>query len=253
MKYLSIILISLNCFSQKTIVVDYTLHSEIVPGQTVETDFRLYSNQEKYLYNLITLGESSKNDLKLDNEEQEKDEITVVQRIIDNETIFFTYTDFNAKKTITSDNIDQVKYLIEEDTPSLKWEILNETKKIDKYICKKAKTYFRGREYYGWFTEEIPNSGGPWKFNNTPGLLLEVADVTNKYHWYATKININDTPFQIPNVNYKKIDLKTSVQLIEDFYKKRSEITNSRLSEGAYSVQSKIIRSGFEIKYEWEN
>lgn len=57
----------------------------------------------------------------------------------------------------------------------------------------------------------------------------------------------------MPNVNYKKIDLKTSVQFIDDFFKKRSEITNSRLSEGAYSVQSKIIRSGFELKYEWEN
>ena len=253
MKYLIILLISLNCFSQKTIVVDYTLHSEIIPGQKVETNFRLYSNQEKHHYKLLALDENPKNNLKLDNEEQEKDEITVVQRIIDNETIFFTYTDLKKKKIVTSDNIDNIKYQIEEGIPDLKWEILSETKQIDKYTCKKIKTSFRGREYYGWFTEEIPNSVGPWKFNNAPGLLLEVADVTHKYHWYATKIKMDDAPFEMPNVNYKTIDLKTSVQLIEDFYKKRSEITNSRLSEGAYSVQSKVIRSGFEIKYEWEN
>lgn len=252
MKYLLVFLISLNCFSQTTIVADYTLQSEIIPGQTIKTNFRLYSNQQQYLYKLLPLMEKPTEDFKIISEDQEKDEIAVVKRIIDNKTIYFTYTDLISKKTISSDNIDGVGYIIEEDTPNLNWEILNETKKIDKYTCQKAKTYFRGREYHAWFTDEIPNSGGPWKFNNTPGLILEVADINGKYQWFTTKIKIDDTTFEMPNVNYKKIDLKTSVQLIDDFYKKRAEITNSRLSEGAYSVQSKIIRSGFEIKYEWE-
>ncbi len=68
-----------------------------------------------------------------------------------------------------------------EKVPNFKWEIKNEKKKILGYLCQKAITTFRGRNYEAWFTSKIPLSEGPYKFGGLPGLILEIYDVAKHY------------------------------------------------------------------------
>lgn len=60
------------------------------------------------------------------------------------------------------------------DTEPIRWNILDETKKIHNYTCQKAETTFRGRNYEAWFTTDIPIPDGPWKFRGLPGLIVYI-------------------------------------------------------------------------------
>lgn len=71
-------------------------------------------------------------------------------------------------------------YPIEE---KITWKIFNETKIIQKYKCRKAIGKYKNREYIAWFTEEIPFSEGPYVFKGLPGLIVEVYDTKNYYHF----------------------------------------------------------------------
>lgn len=54
------------------------------------------------------------------------------------------------------------------------WEITNEEKEINGYLCKKAISNLNGYHFEAWYTEEIPVSIGPEKFDGLPGLILYV-------------------------------------------------------------------------------
>lgn len=92
------------------------------------------------------------------------------------------------------------------------WEILNETKEIDGFLCYKAKTvktiknpagYFSS-PVVAWFCPQLSFSAGPLDFNDLPGLILQVKYRGATYE--ATKINLKSE---------LKIDLK-----LYDQYKK---------------------------------
>lgn len=79
-------------------------------------------------------------------------------------------------------------YYIKEITPKIEWKISRDSKEIGKFTCKKATTFFRGRQYTAWFTNEIPVPFGPWKLQGLPGLILEAYDTEKYVHWYFKNV-----------------------------------------------------------------
>ena len=85
------------------------------------------------------------------------------------------------------------------------WEILNETKEIDGFLCYKAITVKTIKNPSGnfsspvvaWFCPKLSYSAGPLDFNGLPGLILQVKYRGATYE--ATKINLKSE---------LKIDLK---------------------------------------------
>lgn len=63
------------------------------------------------------------------------------------------------------------------------WKLYNETKVVNGYNVQKATVNYSGRDYIAWFTHEIPISDGPFKFNGLPGLIIELSDSQNHYHF----------------------------------------------------------------------
>lgn len=53
------------------------------------------------------------------------------------------------------------------------WQFSSDTLRVLGYLCQKATTSFRGREYTAWFAPEIPINEGPWKLFGLPGLILK--------------------------------------------------------------------------------
>ena len=97
----------------------------------------------------------------------------------------------------------KTKYEYEEFQPELKWQLHNDSKKILDYSCKKATVKYRGREFTAWYTTEVPINNGPYVFEGLPGLILELEDSQNKYHF--TAVGIDKKPMDIYLRNGKEI------------------------------------------------
>lgn len=72
--------------------------------------------------------------------------------------------------------LGKVEYVVSEELPLPEWKITLETKNLGGYLCQKATTRFKGRNYEAWFTNKLPYRTGPWKFGGLPGLILEIGD-----------------------------------------------------------------------------
>ncbi|RKS53409.1 GLPGLI family protein [Gillisia mitskevichiae] len=102
------------------------------------------------------------------------------------------YKNREQNQIITTEKKGKDDYLYTEELKQLDWRILPETKVVAGYKVQKAKTYFAGRNYIAWFTEELPISEGPYKFSGLPGLIIQIQDAQNHYNYQLIKWeNIN--------------------------------------------------------------
>lgn len=174
----------------------------------------------------------------------------------------FLHHNFNLDTLFFQYGIMEKSYYVYEQSPYFKWEILKEKKTIKDYTCQKAKTHFRGRTYYVWFTTEIPTQTGPWKFNGLPGLILRVENSTSTILMKATKIQKKpDTTLGalITQIDFlqpkgERLSLKEFIPLkdneFNEMIKKQSALRNSRNTTSVISKPAE--RQGFEKVYEWE-
>lgn len=109
----------------------------------------------------------------------------------------------SADKKIIYQKRYKTKYQYEEQQPEFTWQLHNDSKKILNYNCKKATAKYRGREYIAWYASEIPVNNGPYVFEGLPGLILEIEDSNNKYHFIA--VGIDKKPMDIYLRNDKEI------------------------------------------------
>ena len=103
---------------------------------------------------------------------------------------FSFYTDFQSKTLISRYYIPGDEFVIlTEDDAIIHWQVDNDLRKIGNFICRKATTTFRGRQWTVWFTDEIPIPAGPWKLHGLPGLIVEAEDETKTFYFYLEKLN----------------------------------------------------------------
>jgi GLPGLI family protein len=94
------------------------------------------------------------------------------------------------------------------------WKIVNDTMTINNLKCKKATMNFGKRKLIAWYTEEIPVSDGPYKFNGLPGLITKISDTKNQHIFELVAHNkLNEIP-----ENY--LDQKRNKILSEEEYNK---------------------------------
>jgi len=99
---------------------------------------------------------------------------------------------YNLTNLYFRENHLDEELLVKEEPFLWNWTITNETKKIGNFICTKASTTFRGRNYVAWFTQEVSLPYGPWKFYGLPGLILEVLEKDGVFHLYAKKVTFSN-------------------------------------------------------------
>ena len=143
------------------------------------------------------------------------------------------------------------KFFLVTDELNYKWNITNETKKINEFTCYKATTTFRGNNFEAWFTPDIPINAGPWKWYGLPGLIVEATDTDKSVVFKLEKVEklIGDVPF--PSEKLAKITL-------QEYFKKDKEALNALLAEysnnnrGTTTTVTSLGRFGLERVYEWE-
>jgi len=121
------------------------------------------------------------------------------------------YKDYLTKKIHAKIFTNEPKQIID-NFFDWKWEITNETKKINGYLCKKAISNLYGYHYEAWFTEEIPISCGPEKFDGLPGLILYVRIGSTEY--IASSIKLNNIKVKPKQISFNG-DIYTFDELIK--------------------------------------
>ncbi|MCY0969485.1 GLPGLI family protein [Chryseobacterium wangxinyae] len=82
------------------------------------------------------------------------------------------------------------------DKPSISWKIENETKASASLQLQKATSDFGGRKWTAWFSKEFPFQEKPYKFNGLPGMIIEIYDEKENYHFTLNKTqNFAETQF----------------------------------------------------------
>lgn len=93
------------------------------------------------------------------------------------------------ENTITYQSRIKRLYEYGEEIPLIKWKLENGNKIILDYNCKKAVGVYRGRKYTAWYSSKISLNNGPYIFQGLPGLILEIVDENNLFHFKAEAID----------------------------------------------------------------
>lgn len=191
-----------------------------------------------------------------ENKSLDKEDDTKIHINVKDDDAFYVF-DYTKKTFYFTSLVDGINYKINEGIPKMKWILSTkkeDIKKINNFVCNKATINFRGRSYIAWYTSTIPLSFGPWKFNSLPGLILEIYDTGNTYHWTATKITLpikEKIDFNaIQKLKTQEITLKQYVDKTEKAHKSRSDIMLKRLPRGITldNMTSEIL--SIELKYD---
>lgn len=253
MKNLSLfyfIFISCMFSNAQTSRVDYyTLTKNTVDTTNIRTYLLINKKESVFIWNSIVNSESKKSDKGIEGEIK-------FTKIVNDTIGLRIYNLFSSDSIMVIDKIIDNRYKFSEGK-NINWAISQEYKTIGGYKCLKAKTYFRGRNYTAWFTEEIPISSGPWKFNGLPGLILEVIDDKNEVSFKLK--SIKSIKFKQDNKLYndfkfQRITLKNFVEKKDNYFKENYNEFISKLPRGTeVNLVKQSHRNGIEIKFEWEN
>lgn len=251
MKFTSLILtlsvcIAIHAQDNKKIIVSYDIQYNTEYPNVKQGTLEISSDQKESVF-FISTNKNKKQ------KRAEKDEYGSVKLKTLSNKLRFVYANFDNKATYTTAKLNSKNYIIKEETPQFNWVLSDETKKIDDLNVQKATMSFRGRDYVAWYSLDYPLKFGPWKFHGLPGLIVEIYDTSNRYHWILKSIknDVNSFAFQINEKDYQEIDLKEYVDIR---YNRQPNFLSSKLPRGS-KVQSsyKGPRNSIEIAFEWEN
>jgi GLPGLI family protein len=136
------------------------------------------------------------------------------------------YKNYPEKQVTNTISYLNKKHLKVRESLSFDWKILpGKDSLILGLPCKLAATSFAGREYFAWFTPEIPISDGPYKFSGLPGLIVSVSDVEKQHRFELMSIQI---PKHKPQTFYVKNDFieVTPADYLKAIHLKTSQLYN---------------------------
>lgn len=159
--------------------IKVTYNSKLKLGEkyTVDQVFILLGNSSSYYF---AANQNFLNDMKL-----YKSSGVDLQAVSDNfqERIFKTESQYQ----VLFSYIDaKIRY---SEKQSIKWVIYDEIKEIAGVKCQMAATNLYGRRWIAYFAKNgYDFSIGPYKFNGLPGLIFELYDTRNDYHFIVSKV-----------------------------------------------------------------
>ena len=134
------------------------------------------------------------------------------------------YQFYEEKKTHTT--IEYMDgYISEEQMSMPNWILHEDTATISGFICKRATTHYRGRDWEVYYTSDIPLSRGPWKLWGLPGLITRATDADHYFLFEMETFKRLDRPVPIVYIHreiggkggytgaeYKKISKNTYLE-----------------------------------------
>lgn len=91
-------------------------------------------------------------------------------------------------------------YFVVNSTDKIHWTLADEVKNMGNHQLQKATTDFGGRLWTAWFDPEMPLPEGPYKFKGLPGLIYEIYDSEELFHY--TLVKIQNLPHDYDTFNF---------------------------------------------------
>ncbi|NOJ76193.1 GLPGLI family protein [Empedobacter stercoris] len=175
MKYFLLILCPFIAFAQEKFKVEYEVRNHVtISNTTPEKAKKLEEAFSKpKFYELFVDKDKclSKELQRIDNSQGSRMTIfTVEGDVVDKQT----YLDFNSNEKIIEKSVDGKAYLVSDIIENNDWKLTKETKIINGYKVRKAILNNDIHLVEAWFSKDIKSKCGPNKYNNLPGLILEV-------------------------------------------------------------------------------
>ena len=131
------------------------------------------------------------------------------------------FKDYKSDMYLLSQQFLIIEFEYEEKN-NLIWTLTEDTCTYLTYLCKKATTNYKGRNYIAWFTTEIPIKDGPYIFSGLPGLILKIYDEKKMFEFISSNLNNSSNLIlkknNLQNNNFKKTTY-TEFKNIKDNYK----------------------------------
>lgn len=180
-----------------TFEVQYNLifHPDTLrPDRTSEELFYLYTGREYGIF--MNFNEANQELIREDMERQLRANPSHYENKISRHTDFnmSMYKNLHTGEVRTVWSFIYRDYLFDEPAKPTPWEIVDETQELNGYLAQKATTHFAGRDYIAWFTTEIPIPDGPYLFSGLPGLIIELYDTRDHYHFTMVGIQKLEEP-----------------------------------------------------------
>jgi len=184
--------------------------------------FICFSQNNRFIYEVISKKDSISENLIKENFNLDitSDDLTYYNRIYYvNDSLFtaknqygykgYKLTSFLIKKNNSNEYqnyeyIGDVNFYKIDEKAEQNWKITDSIKIADELHLQKATTQFGGRSWVAWFSKDITIPYGPYKFNGLPGLIVELYDTKEDYHFKIIKS-------EKITENYKQVSLENSI------------------------------------------
>ena len=130
-------------------------------------------------------------------------------------------------------------YLVVKSNDKIMWKLNEQMKEVQGIKLHQASTKFGGRDWTAWYNPQIPLQEGPYKFNGLPGMVYEVYDTDNIFHYTLIKnstlpVNYDTNDFLESRYGKKPIpvSLKQYQQLKLNYYNNIVEVLSEFMTKG---------------------
>ena len=158
------------------------------------------------------------------------------------------YKNLENKSVWAIEKILDKKYGYQEPDIPLEWEVGEEIQSLYGYTVQVATTSFAGRDYIAWFTMEVPILDGPYLFSGLPGLIVELFDTEQHYHFKMLSVEKLEKTKTWKLPKYAKVTREDFIEL----KKKGVEAETAELLHDVRSGRTKIGKAGGGIMSESE-
>lgn len=172
--------------------------------------------------------------------------------------ITLSIADYFEERVLRKDGITNVfglyrdERLRYEENFVCRWVLYSETKIINGVKCQMAATNKYGRRWIAYFSIEHQIPIGPYKFTGLPGLIFEIYDTKDDYHFTLIKLEKYTDDFEFNMKGYKKFSkkdfLKASFNLEFTTAGFPMEGDMSKELEQALSKRRKMYNNPLELK-----
>lgn len=226
------------------------LYSDLFGNQTEI----LIANESKAFYQVLRNSslETKSSKTKIDSENNVIKITDFTNSTVANFIFLENSKDFNYSYLKTQ----KEELMVLDKMPKLNWNLVNDSKVIGEFNCKKAEVDFRGRKFIAWYAPKIAIPFGPFKFKGLPGLIINIESTYNgnTIQWNLTSLKFNDS-LSIPSKDDFEGRETTLRAVLTNETEKRNEHskrTTARINRGVRQTKLTIERLGAERIYEWE-
>lgn len=125
------------------------------------------------------------------------------------------YTDLQQGKSVFKGGTFGLSSVFEDSVKHIRWKIVDETRNIAGFKCRKAVGVILDSVYVvAFFCPEIIPQGGPEFFTGLPGMILGMAIPRSYTTWFATKVQLAvDVKKILPPAPEKKEQVLTMAEM----------------------------------------